>query len=96
MATQVRRLMESVRYEEAATAQGIRLINYDKQRRPFRHTLRVTPVRCRSLDGGARPPAAEGHRLARPGAPAPRREALGCSACGRPAPLHLPRCLRAR
>jgi PAS domain S-box-containing protein len=43
----VGRLMEAVRCEQSAD--GISLVNYDKQRRPFRHTLRVTPVRSRSL-----------------------------------------------
>ena len=42
----VDRIMEAVRYEQSI--EGLRLINYDKQRRPFRHTLRVTPVRSRS------------------------------------------------
>ena len=43
----VDRIMEAVRYEQSV--EGLRLINYDKQRRPFRHTLRVTPVRSRSV-----------------------------------------------
>jgi len=42
----VDRIMEAVRYEQSV--EGLRLVNYDKQRRPFRHTLRVTPVRSRS------------------------------------------------
>ena len=34
------------RYEQSV--EGLRLVNYDTQGRPFRHTLRVTPVRSRS------------------------------------------------
>jgi len=42
----VDRIVEAARYEQSV--EGLRLVNYDTQGRPFRHTLRVTPVRSRS------------------------------------------------
>jgi len=42
----VDRIVEAARDEQSV--EGLRLVNYDAQGRPFRHTLRVTPVRSRS------------------------------------------------